>query len=684
MYNVKYRTEFSDLRKVQWKVDILEDDFSGDATDLVAGGDPLIIYKDNNSDDVFDTVRETHVDINVYSTVNFDLQTLYTDDLLKYKVNIYADDVLRFSGWIEPQRYSEDYEPVPYLVTISATCGLSELGMITYDDDGTYYNGRRYESQIYLDILGKIGFTEFKEYVNLYENIMSDDADDSPFDQTLINVDIFKDFTCLEVLHELLKKSHAIIVQDGGVFNILRPSELSVSTVYGRHFTAYDTKTGITLSPDQYIRRTTTASNYRQVPGGRLIIEPPVKEVKYYQDYGNRESWIDNHKFEAETVDRDAGTVDSWEWENGDYKDFYHISEILTSEKEGIALGTTNPLQVVYLTQEFGDSSASATDQFTISFEYGWYNNLGTSNNAVTNIYVEIKIGSYYLVEVDDNTCEWTLTPSAIMIFPLDALGSTTVPAGFTDWFKYSRTFTDIPNTTEVNQLTVKLAGNLIGDCYNCIKNLQFYVSSHAVFKKITKGLKAVRQLRPERQSVYSVRKMNYEEVTKVERVYAATNDISGDKYDDDFLLGDVTDTEITNILGQFQGSLGAMVLGVLIPTEVWNTRGGLEADPILQIVCDERASMYSKGKQLIQMPILETASTGMSFISNIIDPVNTRDSQARVFCITRGEYHVRQRKWEADLFEIGARNISEIEGSVTADSTLVTADNGIITSDTI
>jgi hypothetical protein len=684
MYNVKYRIELSDLRAVKWKVDILEDDFAGDITALIASGDPLVFYKDNNSDDVFDTVHETHVDICVWSTANFNLQSLYTDDLLKYKVNIYADDVLRFSGWIEPQMYSEAYEPPPYPVTISATCGLSELEMITYDDDGTYYNGRRYESQIYLDILGKIGFTEFKEYVNIYENIMSSDADDSPLDQTLINVDIFKDYNCLEVLNELLKKSHAVIVQDAGMFNIIRPAELTATTVYGRYFTAYDTKTGITLTPDQYIRRTGIASNYRQVPGGTLMIEPPLEDVRYYQDYGNRESWIDNHKFEAETVDSTAGTVDQWEWENTNYKDFYHISEILTSEKEGIGLGSTNPYQVVYLKQEFGDSIASSTDQFTISFEYGWYNNTGSSNNSVTNIYVEIKCGSYYLVEKDDNTCEWTLTPSAILIFPLDALGTTTVESGFTGWYKYSRTFTDIPSTTTLNKLIVRVAGNLIGDCYNCIKDLQFYVSSHAVFKKITKGLKAVRQLRPNRQSVYTTRKMNYEEVTKVEREYSATNAISGGKHDDDFLLGDVTDTELTNILGQFQGSLAVLFSGVLLPTATWNTRGGAEADQLLQIICDERASMYSRSKQFIQMPIYETAKTGMNFLGNIIDTVNTRESHARVFFISRGEYHVRQRKWQADLFEIGVRNISEIEGSITADSTLITADNGIITSDTI
>ena len=130
MFGVKYRSESSDLRGAKWKVDILEDDFSGDITSLIAGGTPIKFFFDNNSDDVFDPIRETHVDISVYSTTNFALQDLYSLDLQQFKVNIYCDDELVFSGWIEAQNYEEVYEPPPYLVTITATCGLSNLSFI--------------------------------------------------------------------------------------------------------------------------------------------------------------------------------------------------------------------------------------------------------------------------------------------------------------------------------------------------------------------------------------------------------------------------------------------------------------------------------------------------------------------------------------------------------------------------
>ena len=122
-------------------------------------------------------------------------------------------------------------------MTITAVCGLNYLKDITFDNAGVYYDGRQRTSLILLNILAKIGFTSFKEFVNVYEATMSNGQADSPFDQLFDDVDKYQDMNCLDVLREVLKPFNAVIRMIDGVFTIYKPTELATATVYGRTFT---------------------------------------------------------------------------------------------------------------------------------------------------------------------------------------------------------------------------------------------------------------------------------------------------------------------------------------------------------------------------------------------------------------------------------------------------------------
>ena len=108
----------------------------------------------------------------------------------------------------------------------------------------------------------------------------------------------------------------------------------------------------------------------------------------------------------------------------------------------------------------------------------------------------------------------------------------------------------------------------------------------------------------------------------------------------------------------------------------------------LLQIICDEMADQYSRPKQLIQMPIMDmSGQMAINLLGNIQDTINTLDGKARVFVINRGEFDVRNRIWNLDLFEIGTKTIvpeepGEPGETITADSTIVTVDSTIITVD--
>jgi hypothetical protein len=104
-----------------------------------------------------------------------------------------------------------------------------------------------------------------------------------------------------------------------------------------------------------------------------------------------------------------------------------------------------------------------------------------------------------------------------------------------------------------------------------------------------------------------------------------------------------------------------------------------------MELITDEIASMYSRPKQLIQMSLMETDSAlAINVNANLQDDKNTYEGDTRAFCVSRGEFDVRNRAWMLDLFEIGTKEpvTEEGGGSVTADSTIITVDSTLITAD--
>lgn len=241
---VKYRIEWDDISGVDWKVDIEEDSFAGSITTLKATGNPLNIFWDNYNDNIFDPLKPSEANLEVFSETNFAIADIYAIQDLQFRMSVYENEVLKWRGFINSRKYEEPYECPPYPVTINAICGLEFLrdyfyaSSVSISDgvqDITYYNGFRTEAQIITDILGKIGVTGFTEYVNIYENSMNSATSDSPMDHTAINVDVFRGFYCDEVLMQILSKYNACIIQKDGSFVIYRPTELDGANVAGSH-----------------------------------------------------------------------------------------------------------------------------------------------------------------------------------------------------------------------------------------------------------------------------------------------------------------------------------------------------------------------------------------------------------------------------------------------------------------
>ena len=638
---------------------------------LIAAGIPLNFEWNNESDDVFDPIRPSKAIINVKSMTNFTLTELYSVEDMQYRVRIYQNDTLFWMGYIITRDYSEPYEDVPYTVTIKASCGLEVLSDILYDNNGEYYNGRRFYSQMIIDILRKIGYTGFTEYINIYEGAMAHTTSDSPLDQLKIDVDVFRDMYCDEVLKELLKIFNARIKHKDGTFVIYRPVELAETTVYGRIFTATETHSSTNFSTTKYIKRISHSSTLKQVPGGEEMIQSPARKITINQNYGNKDSWLDNYEFKGETFD---GTNFKY-WTQATGSNVKLITDIISGETDGVFIDSNSSSYEYYLEQIFGSASRySYTDELVFEFDYLLYNSSGSpQGNVPFYIYIECHTTVYNgsLYEWDENECQFTIPPVVITI-------QNTSPVGSSGWYHWKRKIAGLNS----GYLIIRIFATNNASSHVAIKNIVI----KAISGKITRIPKV--GFRRDRYSTLSS-KWNMAKYTRLETIlgkkYNPTTVIRGGiDLDYDYLLGDVTDADIDNVAEQFAGSLATWVSGILAYSTSWLRRPfTATAKPLLELIGDEIRDEYSRPKKLIQMPIRDDSNTvsAIDLIGHYEDDLNQNDGSNRKFIMNREDFDVKNRSWMIDLMEIIDVPQEESE-SLTIDDTFVTSDDTTVTVD--
>ncbi|HUX56731.1 MAG TPA: hypothetical protein VMV77_07145, partial [Bacteroidales bacterium] len=550
----KYQILTRDRHNILWTTKIYEDGFSGDITNLIGSGiDPLKFEFINESDDIFDVFKSSRVILTVWSYTMFALADLYSYEDMFHKVEIYQGANLYFSGYVDPHQHTEPYGPVPYPVNIYCIDGLTLLKNILYEEsEGVPYNGHILESQIILDILGKIGFTTFKEYVNLYEDAMDKEADDSPMDQLQIDTDLFQDMYCDEVLKEILKKYNANIRQIDGVFSIFRPKELIGEVVYGRIFTAATTKSATSITPKQYINRSSYASALLQVSGSVVTIQDPAKKIISNLNYGNKESWLDNWEFKGKTYNEDTGTWDNWTNMNG-VIGFNSINDILPGEADGCILPTSTSSRDYFIFQSFGGYLKQTNKLIYFSFDYLFYNFSGGNLNGVDLWVVLITAdGAYKLWFYDQTSFGWTTDPN----YPYITFETNGIVPGSSGWTHFELKLESLPAD---GPYIIQLC-NSVGETalYTAFKNIRFGSTADSIITKKKKiiGWKFPWKVAYKLGFAKSTYKVVSEVIEIVSKEYIKENSINGKVDERDFILGDVIEPDIENIVEQFAGAL--------------------------------------------------------------------------------------------------------------------------------
>lgn len=655
-----YLIEFKDFLSLDWSIEVMQDlTVDPGQTTLLATGNPLTIEFNADSDEFNDPLRTSKAICRVYSQTDFQLLPLFASEDLSAPVYIKCGGNDYWQGFVKANEYEEPYTCPPYPVSITAVDGLSLLKNMlfkyqTTEPDDTYYEGRTLISEILINIAAKIGFTGFTEYINIYETNMSKDEEDSPFDQTYVDVDIFKDMYCDEVLQEILKPFNAVIRQVAADLVIYRPTELPGAIVYGRKFTNSTSKSGVSITPEQFINRSATPTDLLQFPNSVLMQKGPAKKITLTQDYGNKESWIDNFELKGETFDGVTVSYQGWTTSN-----VYPIGNTIPGEKDGAAINAISitPPHSYYISQQFGfNAKASTTDWMGFEFDYLFFNLITTQIDATITFYIEVKVSdnSYYLDESNEVYCNWLASQAYIRI------NKTSLQPGSSGWTTYKRMFRSLPAD---GPYTITVYGPYSDgsvDFMGVIKNIKFFASSSSIVMKDV-GFKI-----PVKRKGFHLFNKKWKWITQllpfpefisiVSKDYEIKNNINGTELAYEYILGDVSDidADIVNVIEQFAGAFA--VTDAMLNSENWSQRTpGSGTHPILELTGGEIGAQYSRITHFLSMVIREMDETApvLNLLGCFIDAINTIESLPRKFIFNAGELDVKNRQWTADLLEL-------------------------------
>ena len=129
MYSLKYTVPFISVDGQNYEVRIYDDGGNSTPTELVGGTPPFKV--DINDDDfIYTPTRFSGATLKLYG--NDYLQDLFSTQYQKYKVNLYKDDSVVWTGFITPDLYSQDYENEYFELEIECISALSTLEYIDF------------------------------------------------------------------------------------------------------------------------------------------------------------------------------------------------------------------------------------------------------------------------------------------------------------------------------------------------------------------------------------------------------------------------------------------------------------------------------------------------------------------------------------------------------------------------
>jgi hypothetical protein len=244
-YNLRYTLDFNitqdDRQPLVFDdatLEIYEKD-GVDAPETILGVEnPIQINYQNTSEQILEPFIGSEATLNLIATEDFQLQDLYTEDELRWLINIKRNGSVIWRGFIIPDGCQESFTFTPYTISVNAVDTLGLLKNLSYvQNDGNFWLGKQTFIEVIYNCLNRVQIPDMNIYtcVNITEESYPDGDADDPLNLTYVNAETYLEsdninpLNCQQVLDNVLRIFTAVIIQSEGDWYIFRPNELALS-----------------------------------------------------------------------------------------------------------------------------------------------------------------------------------------------------------------------------------------------------------------------------------------------------------------------------------------------------------------------------------------------------------------------------------------------------------------------
>ena len=380
VYGVRWRYQFTSCDNTEFRIDILERDYSGTPDLIKGGGNPITISPRGEGGDFYNTqLLPTQANLDLVSDSLFYFVDIAKGDDEKHQVKYYKDVSsawsLEWQGFISPSTYLEDYGTSPHYTSVTAYDRLGDLKNIKFigeaseNDDGksdykSLVLGELSDLQVLNFCLTKLnhGFG-YRIAINIFESSHST-SNTTPLSQTYNKVDHYANINgneyspenCAKVVKDILNKYGAFVTSRNGYWYIIRWKELVETVNYVEYDKTLDFIQTGSWNPIVDFKRPDVPIRFRWQGG--------LQSLSFTEIYKQVNIVINTFLKTQGALRGFNETTIQFPFPNNE------IFKGLPTGFEGVSLKKNNPLNHFMVKKE------SATD-----YNYGWFINLSDINN---------------------------------------------------------------------------------------------------------------------------------------------------------------------------------------------------------------------------------------------------------------------------------------------------------------
>ena len=301
------------------KTEIWRETYEGEPKRINFGsGNPIkISYPSNNNDDIFYPIWGGGLTIDFYEQQDLALENIITDYERQVRIDQYVNGELYYRGWVVPDLCHDSAYRTNYLLSLTATDAIGdlsnfpflvasdELALINDTSDFGYYgvdfNAKQLDQALYdnprvsiisiiKDCLNKADLDfGYKLISDIYETSLRT-QDERVFEKVFTNylcyVQDNESKTCEDVLISIFRTFGLIVVQKGGIWNIIRVPYLISDTAVCEY---YDKDVKFISSKKENIRRILRPEDTETKKHWHFILDDFTREPRRPYQYQNIE-----------------------------------------------------------------------------------------------------------------------------------------------------------------------------------------------------------------------------------------------------------------------------------------------------------------------------------------------------------------------------------------------------------